>query len=91
MLQIDERIDAQRIREWASNAQYIKPNIRRVFDEMILKDEGREFYFGQLAALQYAHQLNGQIQENQGFLACALAIIAEHIVQKGWEENDSQG
>lgn len=91
MLQIDERIDAQRIREWASNAQHIKSNIRRVFDEMILKDEGRDFYFGQLAALQYAHQLNNQDKETQGLLMCALTIISEHIVQKGWEENDSQG
>lgn len=83
MLQIDERMDEARIRQFAAQVQFIPRKVRRVLDEMILKDQGPEFYHGQLAAIHYAHQAIGP-GEQQDIMACIMAIIADHIIEKGW-------
>ena len=83
MLQIDERIDEARIRQFAANAEHIPLKVRNMLSEVILKEQGPEFYHGQLAALQFSHQLEEGTQA-QMVTAAAMAVIAEHIVQKGW-------
>ncbi len=83
MLQIDERMDEVRIRQFASQVPHIPPKVRHLLAESLLWEQGPDYYHGQLAALAFSHQLtNGT--DHQAVIACAMAVIAKHIVEKGW-------
>lgn len=87
MLQIDSRIDDARIRQFASEARHISPRLLHLLRESLLMGEGQEFYRGQLAALQYAHQLAMAAKAPHAqTLGCVIAVVSENIVNKGWLE-----
>lgn len=87
MLQIDQRIDEARIRQFASEVQHIQPRLLHLLRESLLMDQTPEFYFGQIAAFQYAHQLAMAAKAPHAqTIGCTIAVIAEHIVNKGWLE-----
>lgn len=85
MIQIDQRIDEAMIRQFASQVQFIPPRLLNLLRQSMLLEEGPEFYHGQLAAFQYAHQLAAAAKAPHAqTLGCTMAVIAEHIINKGW-------
>lgn len=96
MIPVDERIDLERLEHFASNAQHVPTNVRHVLNECLLFDQPPEFYFGQIGALMFMHQLldntinvapdlnNDVLKEKQLVIAASLAMICDHVIKKGW-------
>lgn len=81
MLQIDQRIDEARIRQFADEVQHISPRLLHFLQESLVFDKEADFYHGQLAALQFAHQLAKAANAPHAMtLGCTIAVIAKHIV-----------
>lgn len=83
MIQIDARIDEATLRQFASQVDTIPPNVRHVIDESFLWEEGPEYYHGQVAALAFCFQL-AEGTDKQAVIGSALAVVAAHIIKKGW-------
>jgi hypothetical protein len=83
MIQIDDRIDEARLRQWASQAEAASPNVQHVIDESFLWEQGPEYYHGQVAALAFAYQAASDAKL-RGMIGAALARVSKHIVDKGW-------
>lgn len=85
MIQIDEKFDEARIRKFAAGVEHIPPRLLNLLRESLLLEQGPEYYHGQLAAFQYAHQLAVIAKAPHAqTLGCIMSVIAEHIVNKGW-------
>jgi len=83
MIQLDGKIDEKRLRQFASQVKHIPPHALHVIHEMMCKDQSPEFYHGQMAALQFAHQLMAGTQ-SQNTVGATMAVVAKHIVDNGW-------
>lgn len=83
MIQIDERIDEARLRQFASQVENIPAYQLNFWKEHFLWDEGPEFYHGTVAAFAFSYEVCRNDQDKQA-MGCALAIVSKHIVNKGW-------
>jgi len=83
MMQIDERFDEARLRQFATQITKAGPNVRNGLEQSFLFEQGPEFYHGQAAALAFAYcAATDPIQKH--IFGMALATVAKHIVDKGW-------
>lgn len=74
-MMIDERVDVQRRRQFAGEAEKIDDDARNAIDEMLRGDETGEFYAGLLAGLTAATTL---VQDGLGdFIPLSAAVVAE--------------
>jgi hypothetical protein len=83
MIQIDERLDEARLRQFASRVDELPPHILHFIHESFLWEEGPEYYHGLASGLAFAYQTCPPC-DRQKIMGAALAMISKHIVAKGW-------
>lgn len=79
MIQLDERIDDERLRQFASQLAAIPNDRKRMIEEMIVGDKTPDFYLGLCAGLAASYQIASQPNGQQLIGAC-LAAASQHAI-----------
>jgi hypothetical protein len=85
MFIIDERYDAQRVRQFASQARFLRDDERKLYEEHFTDQGSDDFNAGLLAGLAAAHQLVQSVassSEQQNYIAHMIAFVAERIERR---------
>lgn len=90
MFPIDEKIDEECIRQFASQAEHIPEEYRKLFDKNFEGDKSLEFYRGLLEGYSNSYTivqpLNPQSIETQ-ILSLLVAYVADKIVSLNDDPN----
>jgi hypothetical protein len=89
MLQIDERIGDDRVSAFADKFGDISPNVANALEQMLLWDQPTDFYYGQLAAFIWAHQLIDNPTHKEALLSIITLIGRQIICRKIASGKDS--
>ena len=81
MIQLDETIDNERLRQFASQLTTIPKDQKRMLEEMIVGDKTPDFYLGLCAGLAASYQIASQPNAKQLIGAC-LAAASEQALRK---------
>lgn len=92
MMRIDEKVDRDRLKQFAAQLVKVPVGIRRTLEECLVFDQNVDFYYGQIAAVGFAHQLaesklapdanetGGDDWDMVVALRVVIAILAEQIL-----------
>ncbi|MDG2470798.1 MAG: hypothetical protein P8M80_16070 [Pirellulaceae bacterium] len=87
MFQIDEKIEYQRIQQFASQVSNISNRLTNELEEHFENDQSDEFYSGLLAGYSNAFSAiqNDELSESdrQSLLGALVAFIADKIAKRG--------
>lgn len=80
MIHLDEKIDTQRLRQYASQLGTIPKDQKRMLEEMIIGDMTPDFYLGLCAGLAASYQIASQPNAQQLIGGC-LAAASEQALR----------
>lgn len=87
MFQIDERIDYQRIQQFASQVSSVSKRLMVEMEENFVGDRSDDFYHGLLAGLANSFSLlqSSELSESekQSILGALVAFVSDQIAKKG--------
>ena len=83
-LSIDEKIDKERIKQFATQLQYVPSNVRVWFEETFSGERGIEFYEGLISAYSVMHIMvqNLPSQELKNVSGSLVAFVASELQKK---------